>query len=39
MDAFNDMLAEADRRATALETANADLLHEMREAARRAKTR
>ena len=31
VDAFNDMLAEADRRATALETANADLLHEMRE--------
>ncbi len=31
VDAFNDMLAETDRRATALETANADLLHEMRE--------
>ena len=31
VDAFNDMLAEADKRATALETANADLLHEMRE--------
>lgn len=31
VDAFNDMLAEADRRATALEAANADLLHEMRE--------
>ena len=31
VDAFNDMLAEADRRATALENANADLLHEMRE--------
>jgi signal transduction histidine kinase/ActR/RegA family two-component response regulator len=31
VDAFNDMLAEADRRATALETANADLLHELRE--------
>ena len=31
VDAFNEMLAEADRRATALETANADLLHEMRE--------
>ncbi|HVG05218.1 MAG TPA: ATP-binding protein, partial [Burkholderiaceae bacterium] len=31
VDAFNDMLAEADKRATALETANADLLHEMHE--------
>lgn len=31
VDAFNDMLGEADRRATALEGANADLLHEMRE--------
>ena len=31
VDAFNDMLAEADKRATALEEANADLLHEMRE--------
>ena len=31
VDAFNDMLKEADRRATALETANEDLLHEMRE--------
>ena len=33
VDAFNDMLAEADKRATALETANADLLHETRERA------
>lgn len=31
VDAFNDMLAEADRRAGALEAANADLLREMRE--------
>ncbi len=31
VDAFNDMLAEMDRRATALEAANANLLHEMRE--------
>jgi len=31
VDAFNDMLAETDRRAMALEAANANLLYEMRE--------
>jgi two-component system, sensor histidine kinase len=31
VDAFNEMLAEAGRRAAALESANAELTHEMRE--------